>query len=325
MHPAVTATAIAVLLLLGTVTSTEPEPGTPVTSRRPARHSEEHRYRILGKVRFLLFWAGRDNVGTARMSVHADGPARTLTFLVGSDPDRAPRNLNEWSYLREELSGTDAQVFAMGSVEAGAGTMQPEDSLRDSFLVTTSCAAVSGGSVRTVQTAMVGRDLTYRTLDRALDRAAASERWQRKTVNTPAGAVVGFLSAVQHVIRAGRTNPQALKAGAPIAYVYNNLTYELTVRDTERIGRARIGERVFDRLLRTEFGVRRTNSRQVSRFAVTYVSDADGSVLPVQIFYQPSFWLRIELRLDDAADAPADPAAGQAALARIREICAAAR
>jgi len=45
-------------------------------------------------------------------------------------------------------------------------------------------------------------------------------------------------------------------------------------------------------------------------------------VLAVQIFYQPSFWLRIEIQLDDDADVPADPATDGATLSRIRAICA---
>jgi hypothetical protein len=40
----------------------------------------------------------------------------------------------------------------------------------------------------------------------------------------------------------------------------------------------------------------------------------------VQIFYQPSFWLRVELRLDDEADVPADPVADGSMLARIRAM-----
>lgn len=43
--------------------------------------------------------------------------------------------------------------------------------------------------------------------------------------------------------------------------------------------------------------------------------------LPVQIFYQPSFWLSVELRLDDGADVPADPATDGSVLTRIRSIC----
>jgi hypothetical protein len=40
------------------------------------------------------------------------------------------------------------------------------------------------------------------------------------------------------------------------------------------------------------------------------------------MLYQPNFWLRIELRLDDGADAPAGLGANQAVQSRIRAICA---
>jgi hypothetical protein len=43
--------------------------------------------------------------------------------------------------------------------------------------------------------------------------------------------------------------------------------------------------------------------------------------LPVQIFYQPSFWISIELRQDDAADVPPDPAESRSTLTRIQAIC----
>jgi hypothetical protein len=44
----------------------------------------------------------------------------------------------------------------------------------------------------------------------------------------------------------------------------------------------------------------------------------------VQIVFQPSFWLRVELRPDDQADAPADPSRDRSVLSRIRAVCAGA-
>jgi hypothetical protein len=55
----------------------------------------EHRYRIIGKLRLALFWVGRDDVGGARMTWRSDGTTSALTLLVGSDPQRAPRGLNQ--------------------------------------------------------------------------------------------------------------------------------------------------------------------------------------------------------------------------------------
>jgi hypothetical protein len=90
------------------------------------------------------------------------------------------------------------------------------------------------------------------------------------------------------------------------------------------MGKTRIGARTFDRLIRSDLAVRNRTTGDVSRFAVVYSPDPDGPELPVQIFFQPSFWLRIELRLDDSADVPPDPAADRDILLRIRAMCAGA-
>jgi hypothetical protein len=106
--------------------------------------------------------------------------------------------------------------------------------------------------------------------------------------------------------------------------VYNDAVYDLSVRGSDRLGRTRIGTRTFDRLIRTDFTILNRTTGDVSRFGVTYSPDRTVSTLPVQIFYQPSFWLRIELRLDDDANVPVDPTADGSVLTRIRAICAGA-
>ena len=109
---------------------------------------------------------------------------------------------------------------------------------------------------------------------------------------------------------------------APVTYIYNNTVYDLGVRDSHALGRTMVGTRTFDALTRTDFSVRNRTTGEDSRFAVTYAPD--GVVpLPVQIFYRPSFWLSIELRLDDTIDVPTDPAADGSVLTRIRTICGA--
>ena len=55
-----------------------------------------HRYRIAGKVRLLFLWAGSDRVGTARITWQQDSTVSAISLLIGSDPQRAPRGLNEW-------------------------------------------------------------------------------------------------------------------------------------------------------------------------------------------------------------------------------------
>src|SRR5262245_61860626 len=63
----------------------------------------EHRYRMLGKVRPLLFWISRDDVGGARIRWTGADAANGFELLIGSDPARAPRQINKWGYIAEEV------------------------------------------------------------------------------------------------------------------------------------------------------------------------------------------------------------------------------
>ena len=163
--------------------------------------------------------------------------------------------------------------------------------------------------------------VTYKMLDQFLARIAEAPRWQARTVRVPDGAAPGFLTAMQHVIRSARASPRALKTMKPLTYVHNDLIYDLSIRGTDWLGPTRVGAQSFERLVRTDFSVRNRTTGDVSRFGVTFSPEPDASPLPVQIFFQPSFWLRIELRLDEAADVPADPQADERVVERIRGIC----
>jgi hypothetical protein len=107
-----------------------------------------------------------------------------------------------------------------------------------------------------------------------------------------------------------------------VAYVYNNSVYDLTIQRRNRLGRTTVGARTFEQLVRIDFSIRTRRTGDVSKFSVSYAPDNGTMTLPVQIFYQPSFWLRIELLLDDTADVPADPASDGSVLQRIRSLCA---
>jgi hypothetical protein len=329
------ARACAVAALLGAATpagleqSTVPGGAHTRSPERPAsspRHREfvEHRYRILGKVRLAVFWMTRDNVGGARMSWRSDGASTSVALLAGSDPDRAPRSLNQWAYVREELRPDEAEVFTLHSLDKhqsdpqgpiGGGGAGP------AFGV--SCSSMRDGDVSSAITTVDGGGVTYRMFDRLLDEIAAVDRWQHQRTTRPAGAQAGFLMALEQAMHI--TGKEAASAGPlqPVAYVYRNKIYDLSVRDRKRLGRTTIGARTFEELIRTDFSVRNRATGDISKFGVTHEPGTPGVSLPVQIFYQPSFWLSIELRLDDAADVPADPAEDSVLLTRIHGICGA--
>jgi len=284
----------------------------------------EHRYRIAGRVRLALFWVGRDDVGSARMSWQTDGTTSALTLLIGSDPQRAPRRLNQWGYLREELRPESAQVFSLRSVDDDGGDASAGFEIGDGPDFGISCASIGDDEVSSRRAKVSGHGVTYRMFEQLLDRLPADSRWEHRQMRRPAGADAGFLTAIQHAIRLADTTAaeRSTKRFQPVTYVYNDSVYDLTIQRRDLLGLTTIGARRFEQLVRMDFSIRNRRTGDVSKFGITYSPENGTMPLPVQIFYQPSFWLRIELRLDDTADVPADPASDDSVLRRIRAVCA---
>ena len=91
-------------------------PEVPRQSAPSARGDVEHRYRIAGKVRMLFFWVGADDLGGARITWRGGECDRSTALLIGSDPRRAPRGVNEWAYVREHAAGDTTTVFGIRTV-----------------------------------------------------------------------------------------------------------------------------------------------------------------------------------------------------------------
>jgi hypothetical protein len=316
---------LAPTVLNGRAAAADPGRSTVgVDLSRPGLGAAEHRYRIVGKLRLALFWVSRDDVGSARMSWQSDGTTIALTLLLGSDPQRAPRGLNQWGYLREEVRRDLTDVFSLRSVDRDGDDPSGGFSVGDGPEFGVSCAAVGDDEVSSRQTRVNARGVTYRMFDQLLDRISASPHWEQRHMPRPSGAAPGFLTAIQQAIRLGETaaGDRGVKKLRPVTYVYNSAVYDLTIQGRESLGRTTVGTRTFERLIRTELSIRNRTTTDVTKFGLTYSPDDGPAPLPVQIFYQPSFWLRIELRLDDNADVPVDPAADGAMLNRIRALCA---
>lgn len=283
----------------------------------------EHRYRVFGRVRLALFWTRGSLVGSARMAARRADNRSELTFLLGSDPSWAPGGLNQWSYVREETRGEQASAFALRSLSADDAIDRAVPAAPERLLFGASCAFVQGGAIRSLITTVNGDGLTYRMFDRVLDNVAHASRWDDRPLPSGDGVSAGLLSAMEQVIRRSAAQPSVVRALAPITYVYDGTLYDLSVRGAQNVGPAQIGKARFDWLTRIDFAILNRRTREVSRFSATFVPGAAGA-LPVQIVFQPNFWLRVELRLDDDADVPLDPAANQLTLARIREVCSGA-
>lgn len=304
---------------------------TTVPARAPRRTSPastgaslawaDVRYRASGQARMLLFWMGRDDVGGARLTVSRSAEGQVIALFAGSNPERAPHGLNQWIYLREESRPDAAEVFAFRSVSDAADAADPTSASLDSPRFHATCASVQDVQVRTATTTIAnGPGLSYRTFDRVLDRLAAARHWSGRDTLRPAGAEVGFLTALERLLSAQRALGAAA-APSPLTYVYGGIVYDLALVRTTEIGAAVVGSVEFARLWRSEFKIRNRTTRRVTPFAATYAPDGPAPIVPVQLFYQPNWWLKVELRRDESVEAPADPSADAGTLDRIRRIC----
>jgi hypothetical protein len=282
----------------------------------------EHRYRIIGKLRLGLFSITRDNVGSARIAWRSDGPTSTLTLLVGSDPSRAPRGVNQWGYLREEVHRGDygAEVFSLRSLDGDDLAPDAAFGLGDGPLFGVSCSSFRPLDVHNVQTTVRAKGVTYRMFNQLLDSLPDASQWKERRVQRPAGSHAGFLTALQDAI--AQANGGGVEPHATVTYVYNGTVYDLSVRSSRALGPTTVGTRLFDRLTRSDFAIRNRTTGDITKFAVTHLPGHAGMPLPVQIFYRPNFWLSVEMRLDGDADVPADPETDDDVLTRIRAICA---
>lgn len=74
----------------------------------------EHRYVLDARMRPLLFWVSKEDVGRGRLTRRrADEGALGFELLIGSDPSRAPRRVNRWAYVLEtpRAGATDVVVL----------------------------------------------------------------------------------------------------------------------------------------------------------------------------------------------------------------------
>src|SRR5690242_2607993 len=103
----------------GTITGTDPPPQADFSRDALDRRAPvvaQRSYRLKAGVRLLLFWIRRDDVGDATLTWRAGpGEHRILEFLVGSDPERAPRHINRWGFIAEEVRPPDVDLLGIMS------------------------------------------------------------------------------------------------------------------------------------------------------------------------------------------------------------------
>jgi hypothetical protein len=266
-----------------------------------------HQYKMSGSVRPLLFWIGKDDIGVARIVWRrGEGAAIGYELLVGTDPAKAPRSLNRWGYIAEDIEGANGSILALmtGADEATYNEAASNSSRPPGAGDFRAIQAHVERGAATWQTARVSTPsaLTVHDVDAALERIRhETDAAPSRGMSLPSGARPGFLTAVAELIDLAvtgvnrKTDTRELLRPR-VQYVFGQGAYEIHLREVESL-RADYDGRVIS-AVRTAFEIRTLATDARTRFEITSGSDGDLAGVPVAISWQPRWWLRVELSLE---------------------------
>jgi hypothetical protein len=174
----------------------------------------------------------------------------------------------------------------------------------------------------------VSRDVTYRDFGRVLDVLERGASWKQLQTPRPPGVAPGFLTALDQMMRSSAASAGEVRTAAKVprlTYVYKDAVYDLIARRVERVPQLRTHSRTFQNLLRTDLSVRNRATGVTTDFRVAYGTEGSLSGVPVYAQYQPNWWFKVELELDDRGEAPEDPASALSFRQRIDALCGRSR
>ena len=306
--------AVLVAALLGgaqgSVVSARAEPrGLPAASAPATGMTGQHHYMMSARVRPLLFWIGRSNVGDAIVTRAATPSEARYSLLIGSDPDRAPRHINRWGYIEEKIRGDEATVVGLmtdsdeQSVEEAETNLRREGSGLHTFTVMH--AAIDSAQSRSVATAVgAPADYSFRQVQTVLALAGDSSTSGRsRVVRLPPGTRPGFLSALAEIIHAQAESARAgtLRAGTPLTYVYHGKFYELRGTSVQFKPAFAVNSSHHARAVSGQFAIKNLADGEETRFGLSYAIDGGLDEVPLTISYQPRWWMQVNLVLADDA------------------------
>lgn len=264
------------------------------TADRLAPTRELH-YVVNARVRPLLFWIGRDNVGGGRITWSRTSQAERLELLVGSDPARTPVHVNRWGYVAETICADGADLIGVmteseeTTPDQASTNVSRAGSARQAFRSIRSRIS-DGHSDAEVARLSMDRALTYRELD-ALLPFVLRATGEKHGIVLAKDTQPGFLMAVAAIAARTLSSPGTGGRGrVSMAYVYNGQIFDLQLASVER----------HDNEVETEFRTRNRVTGGVTRFAVSFDSTA-VAVTPTRIRFRPRWWFEAELVLDRQA------------------------
>jgi hypothetical protein len=305
---------LVVLVGLVAVASPPPAVSNDLTAPPAAGESspffKEYRYRMSAAIRPLLFWIGDGDVGAARIVWRQDEDGyRGYEFLLGSDPARAPRKINRWGWVRE-------QMHEGGATQLGLMRKTDEDSMEEAraqvgfegeYVFKMIQTEIADGEARAENTVwLVKDDYTYHELGEVL-RLVGEPPPSPPKINEatmPPGTHPGFLFAVADMVdkavTAATRDPRELLRKVTTHFNFNAVAYELRLRKTKWQESKEYGGRRYENLVRIDFESYNPTLDSTERFTLACGTEGEWKGVPVYVKYQPKWWFKAEGVLDES-------------------------
>jgi hypothetical protein len=259
---------------------------------------KEHTYKMSGRVRALLIWIGRDDVGSGVIRWRGAGEDRAYQLLIGSDPAKAPARLNKWGFLAEQIRAGESDVVGVMSkdsekrlsdVKTDVAGRRPFNTIRGRITQREAYARLA--------VLQASNSLTYQQADAVLKLALGDGSAQTRTIQRPEGVRPGFLSSVAEVLQSsvaasakgGRIPAQTIR------YIYGDRLYELRLLDATALPKFDREGRTFEKVIRGRFETGRQGVRPGYKFELVFGTTGAMAGVPILISYQPNWWLHVEL------------------------------
>jgi len=295
--------------------------------RATPRLRAEYDYILTCRLRLLLFWVGRDDLGGGYIKAGqaVDDPSlQMIQLLFGSDPAKAPRGINRWGAGTEvdKLDGSkipESSAF-VGFMKSSKGqsvsAMQRELSHEKSAGMHLFEAIISRvDDTRAIATTVpfysqkdydMGQleEAQKLALDQLGDGLARKFRRLDGRARSECSRRGGFLSTTQELLERSLTG---VKTPVSLCYVYNARPYTLTLQRVIPVTTADVHITLKDKgrkidhsyrdLKDSRFQILNQESGVKTNFSVLLGTTGELRGVPVQINYQPNWWFQIVLNL----------------------------
>src|SRR5216684_4724993 len=300
--------------------------------RAPLHVDAQFDYTMTARLRLLLFWVGKDDVGGGyirRATLPRDPASDVIEILIGSDPAKAPRAINRWGAASEivhrlsgDSHGAESSIFfGFMKVSNGASAAEMEKELaREKRGGTFLFSAIINQGERNFDFAKVvpftsDTDFTIHQFDQAksmvFDRLLGSEG-RLKEIDAKevlaCGRREGFLESVAELVDFAVDKRETGRESAPaLCYFYNGVHHQLTLAQVTKVPSESVKLALRDephdyvRTYRDLVLARVENFDQTTKKKTEFelLLGTTGSLrgVPVQIHYQPNWWFQVILNL----------------------------